>query len=454
MTSEILSTSLVLFQMMCVVVVFAYLVTRTPYWAGILEGAFSWKNQLFLAVVFGGLSIYGTVSGVSVLGAPVNIRDLGPMVAGFLGGPIAGLAAGLIGAGYRMSLSGFSAVPCSIATILAGLLSGLIFLTNRRQFPTVPTAVSFAVIMEGTHMALVLLIARPFSEALDLVSQVAIPMIAVNAAGMFIFAFIIKNLLLEKKTREERDRFQGELERKSAELQIAREIQASFLPERIPDLPGYSIAAESLPAREVGGDFYDLISLPDRRVAVLIADVSDKGVPAALFMALSSMVMRATAIWHHQAASTVRDANAMIAAESKSGMFVTMFFAILDPDRGQLSYVNAGHNPPILMRRDGTCEILPATGIALGADPEGIHEERTVSLEGGSVLLLYTDGVTEAEDGFHRQFGVDRLMSLLKESREFPADRILSRIREAVTAHAAGAPQFDDITLLVMRVGS
>ncbi|HNS82956.1 MAG TPA: LytS/YhcK type 5TM receptor domain-containing protein, partial [Methanolinea sp.] len=133
MVSELVTASIVLFQMMCVVVVFAYLVTRTRFYSEVLEGTFSWKNQAILILVFGIISIYGSESGIVILGAPLNIRDLGPMVAGFVGGPVVGLGAGLIGAGYRMTMGGFTMVACSLATVLAGLLAGLINLANRRR---------------------------------------------------------------------------------------------------------------------------------------------------------------------------------------------------------------------------------------------------------------------------------------------------------------------------------
>jgi sigma-B regulation protein RsbU (phosphoserine phosphatase) len=454
MLPELVTDSIILFQMMCVVVIFAYLVTRTRFYTEVLEGAFSWKNQAILILAFGILSIYGSASGVDILGAPLNIRDLGPMVAGFVGGPVAGIGAGLIGAGYRMTMGGFTAVACSLATVLAGLLAGLINLANKRRFPGTLLAVSGAVLFEGMHMGLVLLISRPLSQAVELVSDVAFPMIAVNAAGMFIFAFITLNLENERRTSRERDRYQAELQRKNAELQIAREIQESFLPPSLPTLPGYALAAESRPAREVGGDFYDVLGSPGGRVGLVIADVSDKGVPAALFMALSSTVMRASAAWHQRPRDAVSDANALICRESGSGMFVTLFFCILDPAEMTLTYVNAGHNPPMLARADGSLIELQFSGIALGADSGAAYEEREIRLSPGDLLVLYTDGVTEAEDASQQQFGDERLAELVKGLRDRTAGEALAAIQEAVAAHTLSAPQYDDMTLLVLKVGS
>ena len=454
MTADPVTQFITLFQMMCVVVVFAYLVSRTRFYNEVLDGILSWKNQLLLSLVFGIVSIYGSMSGIEIMGAPLNIRDIGPMVAGFVGGPIAGVGAGLIGAGYRMTMGGFTMTACSLATVLSGILAGLIFLANKKEIPGIVLAVAATVIIEGLHMGLVLLISRPFSQAVALVSDVAFPMIAANSVGIFIFGCITLNLQNEKKTARERDRYQGELQRKNAELHIAREIQESFLPASLPAVPGYSLAAESRPAREVGGDFYDVIASPGGRLGLVIADVSDKGVPAALFMALSTTVMRASAAWHQRPRDAVRDANALIARESSSGMFVTLFFCILDPGAGTLTYVNAGHNPPVLIRDDGSVATLDMTGMALGVETGEEYDERTLSLGPGDLLVLYTDGVTEAEDHSHRQFGDGRLASVVRQERSRTAGEVLSSIMAEVAAHTGTTPQFDDMTLVVLKVGS
>ena len=454
MLPSLLSTSIVLFQMMCVIVVFAYLITRTRFFSEVLDGVFTWKNQLFLIVLFGILSIYGSESGISILGAPINVRDLGPVVGGLVAGPLVGVMSGLIGALYRLTMGGFTMVPCTIATILAGLIAGLVYIVAGKKFPGITVAVSLAVIIEGIHMGLVLLISRPLSQAVAVVSDVAFPMIVANAAGMFIFSFIIANLKKEKETRGERDLFHSELERKNAELQIAREIQTSFLPEKIPGIPGYSLAASSIPAREVGGDFYDIITAPAKKTGLIIADVSDKGVPAALFMALSRTVVRANAEWHSAAREAIQGANATISADSRSGMFVTLFFAVLDHESRRLTYVNAGHNPPLLFRAGSDPVPLQITGIALGALADADYEERSMELYPGDVLLFYTDGVTEAIDDQYTQFGEERLVELVSQNINLPPADIIEKINSAVSVHSGGAAQFDDMTLMVLKVGT
>lgn len=452
MVPAYISTFIVLFQMMAVIVILAYLVTRTRSFSEVLSGVFTWKNQLFLIVFFGIMSIYGTESGILILGAPVNVRDLGPMVGGLACGPVVGIGAGLIGAAYRFTLGGFTEMACSLATFLAGLLAGLIYLANRRTFVGWKIAVVFAVVMESLHMALVLLLSRPYTEAVELVSLVAAPMILANAAGMFIFAVIIGNLITERKTKTERDMYELELEREKAELEVAREIQVSLIPEILPHIPGVELAARSIPAKVVGGDFYDVLQLPDQKTGLIIADVSGKGMPAALFMGLSRTVVRANATWHAAAADAIQDANMMIAEDTRSGMFVTLFYGIFNARTHNLTYVNAGHNPPLLFRGLKQYEELRGTGMALGVLEDSRFEEKTVQLNPGDMLLIYTDGVTEAINAQDEQYGIERLMAAVQSMPGRSATEVLDTIIDQVNQFSGQAPQYDDITLMVLRV--
>ncbi len=457
MADTILSMSLTLLQMSCVIVVIAYLVSRSRFFAEVLEGHPPIKTQIILTVVFGLVSIYGTISGVEVLGAIINVRDLAPMVAGLTCGPFVGIGAGLIGAAHRMTLGGFTVIPCSLATVLAGLFGGLIWLFAGKKFVGIKIAVLFAALMEVIHMLLALLICRPLPAAIEVVENATIPMVFANALGMFIFAFIITNLENERRVQLERDGLVREMERKNTELAIAAEIQKSFLPDAIAPVKGFDIAAKSVMAKEVGGDFFDVIPfevmrLKKGRIGILIADVSGKGIPAALFMALSRIVIRVNALWHPEPADAIRDANNIIASDSKAGMFVTVFYGIIEEEGRTLTYVNAGHNPPIVLHaQDGKMEELAATGIALGAMEDAAFTSDTVQIGAGDTVVLYTDGVTEAISGTNEMFGEDRLKKIVAESAGKPSADILSAILDAITAFARGQPQADDITLMIIR---
>jgi sigma-B regulation protein RsbU (phosphoserine phosphatase) len=455
MASTIFELLLLLVEKMCVIIVVTYLLTRTSYFDEILERKYTLKNQAFMILVLGALSIFGTYAGFEIFGARANVRDLGPMIAGLIGGPVIGLGAGLIGGLHRYFLGGFTCLPCSLATVLAGLFGGALYLLNKRKFIGIPGAVLFAALMESFHMGITLLLARPFAEALQVVKGVSLPMIFSNALGMFFAATIIANLIRERETAEERDRYQAELERKRQELKIAHEIQQSFLPDAIPLLKGFDLAALNLPAKEVGGDFYDFIPISRDKMGLTIADVSGKGVPAALFMALSRTIVRTNARNNPSVAEVIKDANSMITADSKSGMFVTLFYAILDLKVRTLTYVNAGHNPPMLFEeKSGDLIMLRARGIALGAMEEIELEERMLELESGSVIVFYTDGVTEAVDAHEQQYGEERLVKLIRESHSLSAQELVERIKAAVLAFCGDTPQYDDITLMVLKVGA
>jgi sigma-B regulation protein RsbU (phosphoserine phosphatase) len=458
MDATTVSLLVTLIQLASVFVVAAYLLTRSRFFEEVLDGHITARNGLILIVFFGALSIYGTLGGFQALGAYVNVRDLGPMVAGLLGGPVVGIGAGLIGALHRASLGGFTVLPCTISTVLAGLFGGLIWLANGRRFPSMIIALSFAVLMEGLHLLLVLILCQPFEQALAIVELFAFPFISANAGGMFIFAFMIHNLIHERRMQAERDDLMREMERKNTELAIAAEIQQSFLPDTIPGLEPFDISAKSIMAKEVGGDFFDVIPfevIPLRRdrLGILIADVSGKGIPAALFMALSRIVVRVNAIWHQKVPVTaIRDANAIITADSKSSMFITLFYGILDAGERSLTYVNAGHNPPLLCRSaDGAFLELSATGMAIGVIPDAEYTSETVELGPGDVLVLFTDGITEAENALKEMYGEGRLRETIASVRTLPASEIMAAILASVHEFTGDNPQSDDITLMVIR---
>ncbi|HQL60095.1 MAG TPA: SpoIIE family protein phosphatase [Methanoculleus sp.] len=255
----------------------------------------------------------------------------------------------------------------------------------------------------------------------------------------------------------ERREMEGRLARSNAELQIAADIQMSFMPKVLPRIAGFDIAARAIMAKEVGGDFFDVIpfeivALDKGTLGLLIADVSGKGVPAALFMALSRIVVRVNALWHPDPAQAIYDANNIIAGDAKSGMFVTLFFGRLREKDRTLTYVNAGHNPPVVFRsKTGVLEELPATGIILGAFENQDYFSRSLVIEPDDVVVMYTDGVTEAIDARDEPFGVPRLNAIIRENARLPAQGILDRILSDLHEFTGDTPQFDDITLLVIK---
>ncbi len=252
---------------------------------------------------------------------------------------------------------------------------------------------------------------------------------------------------------EERERLKEAHRKVEQELAVAWTIQSSFLPSEVPHLPGWQIAAALEPARQTSGDFYDFILLPGGCLGLLVADVADKGTPAALFMALSRTLIRTYALEHPgQPALALSAANRRICADTQSGLFVTVFYGVLDPARGTLAFCNAGHNPPCLLRTGGAgaIEKLGNTGLALGVLDDDLWEEGQIQMAPGDLLALYSDGVPEAQDETMAFFGEERLLGVLQRCRGRPAGEVQEAVLAEVWAFVGNAPQFDDLTLMVL----
>lgn len=247
-------------------------------------------------------------------------------------------------------------------------------------------------------------------------------------------------------------------QRLERELDLAREIQASFLPASCPQVPGLAINAFYRAARQVGGDFYDFIEMPPAipngapRLGVVIADVTDKGVPAALFMALARTLLRASAIDGSPPVAVLQRANRLILSDSRAGLFVTCFYALIDPASGHITYANGGHNYPLLYRR-ATDQIVPlvAQGIVLGIMPEPHFVPGEITLDTGDVLLFYTDGITEAMNQQHELFGDERLATVLRTASQRSPTEIVAAVLAAVQQFVGDAPQADDMTMVVIK---
>lgn len=266
---------------------------------------------------------------------------------------------------------------------------------------------------------------------------------------------IIQGVAQQVALAIQNEHFQREMvlrERLEQEVQVARQIQQTFLPDHLPEIPGWDLAATWRTAREVGGDFYDVFELPNRRLGLFIADVSDKGVPAALFMALTRTLVRAVVYDILSPAEALRRVNALILPDNEQEMFVTAVYAVLDLESGRLTYANAGHNPPLWRNQSGTTlESLERTGPALGILSDFSMQERTIEMKPGDCLLLYTDGLSEAFSPSGDLFGVERLCRHFQTHPcESPRD-LLKSLEEAVDEFMESLPAADDMTLLALQ---
>jgi serine phosphatase RsbU (regulator of sigma subunit)/anti-sigma regulatory factor (Ser/Thr protein kinase) len=263
--------------------------------------------------------------------------------------------------------------------------------------------------------------------------------LAAQAAPALRVAQLVREQKAEAATRQ---RFEQELE-------VARLIQQNFLPRELPDLPGWQVAAYYRPAREVGGDFYDVIPLPDGRVAFVVGDVTDKGVPAALVMSATRSVLRASAQRLIEPGLVLERVNEHLCPDMPAKMFVTCLYGVLDPSSGHLRFANAGHDLPYVKTAEGIVE-LRARGMPLGLMPGMPYEEKEATLEPGDSVLLHSDGVVEAHDPHRDMFGFPRLKETMAGA---PAgqeliDRVLSEL-EAFTG--PDAEQEDDITMVTLQ---
>lgn len=266
----------------------------------------------------------------------------------------------------------------------------------------------------------------------------------------------IEKAIAEIEFVKQTQREHGQLVDIKGDLALAAEIQLAILPNKFPpfeELAGrMDIYASMKAAKDVGGDFYDFYKIDDDNIGFTIADVSGKGVPAAIFMAVSHTLLRFAGRKSLDVASVISESNDVLAKESFDSMFVTLFYGIYNIRTGEVRYVNAGHNPPYVLRHDGSLETLPASrNICLGVIEHYAFQVDTVELKPGDALIAFTDGVTEACSVANELYGEQRLESLLKDSYTADAKGMVEKINEAVRTHAEGTEQSDDITVLVLK---
>ncbi len=236
------------------------------------------------------------------------------------------------------------------------------------------------------------------------------------------------------------------------ELNVASSIQQSILPTDFPKGDDFEIFGNMEPARNVGGDFFDIILLDSGKIGLAVADVSDKGVPAALFMMSSRTLLKYAANTYQEPRDVLREVNDVLTEDNDAAMFVTMLYAVYDPRTGNLTYANGGHNTPIIVHPDGSATQIPLTGgIALGVMDELEYEQKTVTIEPGDTLIMYTDGVTEAMNIDGEEFGMERLCNLFADAPPTNLHESNSALFSAISDFEGDAPQSDDITCMMVR---
>jgi len=277
---------------------------------------------------------------------------------------------------------------------------------------------------------------REATEALSKISEGLLETLANDVSA------VLTNARLLRESREK--------ERLEIELNTAREIQESLLPEIRGSYGNYQAAAQNIPSRRISGDYFDRIQLSGDRTVFVIADVSGKGVSAAILTSLVQGILFIEISRLENLTEAIINVNRFLVQRSNLGKFVSLFIAVLHPD-GKLSYVNAGHNPPFLIHQSGDSIELAAKGMVLGVVEQAAFEERTIELQPGDLICLYTDGVTEAPSPSRELFGEDRLRAALIQYRNLDAENILENVLQTVTDHTFDLPRSDDLTLLIVK---
>ncbi len=405
------------------------------------------KTVLLAGAIGGVFGIYANISGFEWNGAVISLRDIGPMLAGFIGGPLGGLFAGVIAGLHRLLWGGVTAPACMVATCLIGLFCGIIAKFNREFIKKPYWAFLVSAGMEIFHLGVVLLMVKPFDTALNIVKQVALPFTVMNAIGFALLMSMIAFMERQNELKKERDRLQSELE-------VATVIQHSLLPELTAAYPGraeVAVRGSMQPAKEVGGDFYDVFFLDKDRLAFVIGDVSGKGIPAALFMANSKITLQNCIRDIPALGEAVATANNALCARNEADMFITLWVGVLDLQSGEITYVNAGHNPPVTVLSGEVSYLTKKSGLVL-AGMDGVpYKEHTLTLQKGDTVFLYTDGVTEAENAANELYGEDRLLTCFEQIKNSAPEEVIETIKQSVEIFVNGADQFDDMTMLCFK---
>ncbi|MBD3368459.1 MAG: SpoIIE family protein phosphatase [Candidatus Eisenbacteria bacterium] len=369
---------------------------------------------------------------------------------------LAGLA---IGGAIKLFADGSSSahalIPMSI--VFANVVGFAAVLTVRYVFPKYSGFPGYVRLPMGV---LTLVAAGVFGSGVAILVnplvvfyQMRLALMAVTVNGVLALAvgFVVYTYEQMRGRIEEEASARGRLEH---EMNVARDIQMELLPKTFPNLAGLDIYGFSVPARHVGGDCYDIIDLGDGRLAFTIGDVSGKGTPAALLMANVQAAVRALADSGARPSDLIRRVNRIVHGYTKESVFITFFYGVLDSGTGECLYVNAGHNPPCVMRAGGDREHLTEGGLVVGAMPGTTYDEGRCRLGPGDEVVLYTDGITEATNPADEMFGEERLMELLDINRSLSAREIEERVYSSLRDFTEGAPQSDDLTMVIIKLAS
>jgi sigma-B regulation protein RsbU (phosphoserine phosphatase) len=442
-----------LFEYVCTLLIIFYILFQTGVIQRVLRTSNKWKaarGTVIMIILFGALGIIASVKAFPIGGGVLaNVRDLPIAIAGMLGGPIAGIGAGIIAGFYRLLLGGNTAFAGALMAFLAGIAGGVTFICMQKKFIRPLFAAVYALVFELFHMLAVLLTSSG-PDPLKEVQQLIIPMVTANTFGLFMFSFMVHRAMNYMTIKTKKDKIE-------AELQTAHAIQINMLPRIFPPFPerkDIDIYAYMRPAKEVCGDFYDFFLVDNNKICAIIGDVSDKGVPAALFMTIIKTLLKTEALRSSALNDVLKRVNDILYPDNESSSFATVFCAVLDTDTGEIAFANGGHLPPIVCSGGVSAEFIPIdTNSIVGCMPEVTFTQQSMRIRPGETLFLYTDGVTEANNLQMEMFSRDRLIDALKKACTQKGDMkmFVHSVVGEIDAFSGDAEQYDDITILALH---
>jgi sigma-B regulation protein RsbU (phosphoserine phosphatase) len=286
-------------------------------------------------------------------------------------------------------------------------------------------------------------------EELSYKAILCVPLMIKGKLTGYLAVFNKKNY--EKFTAEDKKLFKKILARLREEMRLAYKIQLNLLPKTLPQIEGFEFVATSIPAEEVGGDYYDFIQLENGKLGFCVGDVTGKGMPAAMLMANLQATLRSQVITGNYCADCLNKVNKLLFRSTEPTKFATLFYGILDPLTGSITYVNGGHDGPILLKKGHPPVMLDATGLLLGVMENVVYKQSKVVLDPGDILMLYSDGITESMNLKMEELGLKALLSTLEKFQNDSADNIRDKVKERIKQHAGNVPQSDDITMMIIK---
>ncbi len=304
------------------------------------------------------------------------------------------------------------------------------------EFP-ISTLLSVPMLLKNKMVGLLTVFNKHSDSGFSLGDQRLLSILAAQSAH------IIENARLYEKEQA--------LIRLQEEMRLANDIQVNLLPKENPKIPGYEIAGKSIPAKDVGGDYYDFIKIKDDHLALCLGDISGKGIPAALLMANLQASLRGQTLMGIECKDCVSFTNNLLFNSTDSNKYATLFYSVLHSMENKITFCNAGHNEPILIDKSGNVTRLKEGGMIVGILPDVTYEDKIINFPPGSLLVIYSDGITEAMNISEEEFGEERLIKFLKENKMLPASDLVDSVIKSVKDFAGNVEQMDDMTLVVLK---